>query len=488
PRAARSAVRPTRRSDHGSCRSTMPGSKRNSTISSVRCSARPARGNWRSGCGRSSRPTMSRRSWSRWRRHRRDASDGSRDRGGASPRRNEPAGDRRRLLRAHPRPRRPRDLHLPARGGGGACARGEARGRSQHRSPALRRTGRGQGQYRHRGPADHRRLPGLRLPADGGRDLRRPPRARRRHRRRQDQSRSIRDRFGRRASALRHPAQPVQSGADSGWLELGLGGRGRRRARAAGARHRHRRLRPGAGRVAEYRRPQAERRPGLGRGRGAGVPHARLRIGAGADGRRCLRRACRDGRPRCRRSLSAPAAPAPGPRPRGGGRGAPPPAGARLGAPKLGQRLFFGDAASAAAYAAALARLDALGAAIVEIDIEPFYEAARLLYEGPWLAERYLTARALIASAPESLHPVTRQIILGGAHSNAADAFAAFYRLEELRRVRDHAFRTIDALVLPTVPTVYTIDEVLADPVGLNSRLGTYTNFLNPLDLCALSV
>src|SRR5262249_59868174 len=178
----------------------------------------------------------------------------------------------------------------------------------------------------------------------------------------------------------------------------------------------------------------------------------------------------------------------PSPPARRRGRAPAPPAGARLGAPKLGQRLFFGDAASAAAYAAALARLDALGAAFVEIDIEPFYEAARLLYEGPWLAERYLPARALIASAPESLHPVTRQIILGGAHSNAADAFAAFYRLEELRRVRDHAFRTIDALVLPTVPTVYTIDEVLADPVGLNSRLGTYTNFLNPLDLCALSV
>ncbi len=96
--------------------------------------------------------------------------------------------------------------------------------------------------------------------------------------------------------------------------------------------------------------------------------------------------------------------------------------------------------------------------------------------------------RALIASSPEALHPVTRQVILAGAHATAADAFAAFYQLEELRRVRDHTFRSIDALALPTAPTIYTIDEVLADPIGLNSRLGTYTNFVNLLDLCGLAV
>jgi allophanate hydrolase len=164
------------------------------------------------------------------------------------------------------------------------------------------------------------------------------------------------------------------------------------------------------------------------------------------------------------------------------------PKGLRLGVPLPGQRLFFSDHASASAYEGALARFAGLGAAIVEIDIEPFYETARLLYEGPWVAERYITARKLIASAPQSMHPVTRQIILAGAHPSAADAFAAFYELEELRRVRDHTFRAIDALALPTVPTVYTIEQVLADPIQLNSRLGTYTNFVNLLDLCALAV
>ncbi len=175
-------------------------------------------------------------------------------------------------------------------------------------------------------------------------------------------------------------------------------------------------------------------------------------------------------------------------RPRPLGALGPMPAGIRLGVPTLGDRLFFGDRQSEACYDAALAQLMRLGAKIVEIDIEPFYETARLLYEGPWVAERYITARSLIASSPESMHPVTRQIILGGARPSAVDTFAALYKLEELRRVRDHSFRQIDALALPTIPTPYTVDQVLADPVQLNSRLGTYTNFVNLLELCALAV
>jgi allophanate hydrolase len=159
-----------------------------------------------------------------------------------------------------------------------------------------------------------------------------------------------------------------------------------------------------------------------------------------------------------------------------------------LGVPPPGQRRFFGDRNAAAAYEAAIAGFARLGAAIVEIDMDPFYEAARLLYEGPWVAERYIAARSLIDSAPHSLHPVTRDIILAGARPSAVDAFQAFYRLEALRCMRDHAFRSVDALLLPTVPTVYTIDEVLADPIALNSRLGTYTNFVNLLDLCGLAV
>ncbi len=162
--------------------------------------------------------------------------------------------------------------------------------------------------------------------------------------------------------------------------------------------------------------------------------------------------------------------------------------GVRIGVPVAGQRIFFGDKASAAAYDAAIARCAALGAQISDIDIKPLYETARLLYEGPWVAERYLVVRPVLASSPDAIHPVTREIVLQGARPSAADAFAAFYRLEELRRARDRIFRRIDALLLPTAPTAYTVEQVLADPIGLNSRLGTYTNFVNLLDLCGLAV
>ncbi len=164
------------------------------------------------------------------------------------------------------------------------------------------------------------------------------------------------------------------------------------------------------------------------------------------------------------------------------------PEGVRLGVPLPGQRLFFGDKLSAAAYDVAIAQFASLGAKIVEVDIEPFYATARLLYDGPWVAERYLTVKDLIASSPDSILPVTRQIILAGSRGTAADAFAAFYQLEILRQVRDHLFSTMDALLLPTAPTIYTVEQVLADPIALNSRLGTYTNFVNLLDLCGLAV
>jgi allophanate hydrolase len=160
----------------------------------------------------------------------------------------------------------------------------------------------------------------------------------------------------------------------------------------------------------------------------------------------------------------------------------------KLGVPHAGERLFFGDHAYASAYDGALARLARLGCEIVEIDIEPFYETARLLYDGPWVAERTITVRSLLASDPQAIHPVTREIILSGLRPSAIDAFASFYKLEELRRVADHTFRQIDALALPTAPTIYTIKQVLADPIQLNSRLGTYTNFVNLLDLCGLAL
>ncbi|MGJ5138555.1 allophanate hydrolase [Bradyrhizobium oligotrophicum] len=164
------------------------------------------------------------------------------------------------------------------------------------------------------------------------------------------------------------------------------------------------------------------------------------------------------------------------------------PKGVKLGIPRSGQLIFFGDKAAEAAYAAAAARFAKLGAELVEFDLEPFYETARLLYEGPWVAERYLVIRDLLASDPDAIHPVTREITIGGARGSAADTFAALYRLQGLRKVAERTFADVDALVLPTAPTAYTTADVLANPIELNSRLGTYTNFVNLLDLCGLAV
>ncbi|WP_247443593.1 allophanate hydrolase [Bradyrhizobium sp. 197] len=164
------------------------------------------------------------------------------------------------------------------------------------------------------------------------------------------------------------------------------------------------------------------------------------------------------------------------------------PANLRLGVPRNGQLIFFGDKQAEAAFSDALKRWTALGAALVEFDLEPFYETARLLYEGPWVAERYLVIRDLLASGPDAIHPVTREITVAGARLTAAETFSALYRLQGLRKIAERTFADVDALVLPTAPTVYTTAQVLANPVELNSRLGTYTNFVNLLDLCGLAV
>src|SRR5207302_1215003 len=132
------------------------------------------------------------------------------------------------------------------------------------------------------------------------------------------------------------------------------------------------------------------------------------------------------------------------------------PAPLRLGIPRNGQLIFFGDRAAEKAYGEALARWSGLGATLVEFDLEPFYETARLLYEGPWVAERYLVIRNLLASSPGAIHPVTREITIAGARPSAADTFAALYRLQALRQIAERAFAGINALMLPTAPTVYS--------------------------------
>ena len=158
-----------------------------------------------------------------------------------------------------------------------------------------------------------------------------------------------------------------------------------------------------------------------------------------------------------------------------------------IGVPRRDQRAFFGDSAAERAYEADLAGLTSAGFALVEFDFAPFAETARLLYEGPWVAERYAATKAIIENRPDAMHPVTRAIIEGARKFDAVSAFEAQYRLAALKRQTEAAWRGFHAMAVPTMPRAYTLAEVAADPIATNARLGTYTNFVNLLDLCAIA-
>lgn len=160
----------------------------------------------------------------------------------------------------------------------------------------------------------------------------------------------------------------------------------------------------------------------------------------------------------------------------------------KLGVPHTDDIDFFGNIETKNLFIQTIEIIKKLNVKIVEIDFEPFLEVAKLLYEGPWVAERYQAIRMFFDNNPESIHPITRAIIEEGKKPIAADAFAAEYRLRELGRKIETVWSQIDMVLSPTAGTIYTIDEVKADPIKLNSNLGTYTNFMNLLDLCGVSV
>jgi allophanate hydrolase len=160
----------------------------------------------------------------------------------------------------------------------------------------------------------------------------------------------------------------------------------------------------------------------------------------------------------------------------------------RFAVPKRDNLEFFGNGDGARLFDAAAERLQALGGTRVEIDLTPFLEAARLLYEGPWVAERYAAVGAFIDSHPDDVDPTVRAIIRGAAKFSAADAYAAYYRLKILERRTAACWTEADVLLTPTAGTVYSKAEIAADPIRLNANLGYYTNFLNLLDLCAVAV
>ncbi|WP_116134541.1 allophanate hydrolase [Tropicimonas sp. IMCC34043] len=166
---------------------------------------------------------------------------------------------------------------------------------------------------------------------------------------------------------------------------------------------------------------------------------------------------------------------------------APPPV-LRVAIPDAATREVFGDIAQAVAFANAAGDLQSLGCEVAEIDFTPFFDVARMLYDGPWVAERMAAVEPLYRDRPEAFHPVTARIIGSADRFSAADAFRAAYRLAALKRLATAAMAGFDLLCVPTIPTFVSLADLQEDPIGPNSRLGTYTNFVNLLDLCGIAV
>lgn len=160
----------------------------------------------------------------------------------------------------------------------------------------------------------------------------------------------------------------------------------------------------------------------------------------------------------------------------------------RIGIPRRDQRQWLGDSQSERLYDGALLRLAAMGAELVEIDIEPLKETAQLLYGGPWVAERTAAIGPFLTERPGSIDPTVRAIVEGGLKVTAVDLFNGTYRLAALQREAEALWRSVDMLAFPTAPTIYRIAEMRAAPVVLNSNLGMYTNFVNLLDMAALAL
>lgn len=152
------------------------------------------------------------------------------------------------------------------------------------------------------------------------------------------------------------------------------------------------------------------------------------------------------------------------------------------------QLSFFGDSAAESLYARSIEKFQALGGEKIEIDFSPFLAAARLLYAGPWLAERYVAIEDIINHVPEQLLPVVREIIAPAKNINAADVYKAEYQMQHYRRLAHDSLNRVDFLVTPTAATIYTLAEIEAQPIALNSNLGYYTNYLNLLDCAAVAV
>lgn len=160
----------------------------------------------------------------------------------------------------------------------------------------------------------------------------------------------------------------------------------------------------------------------------------------------------------------------------------------RFGVPHSTELEFFGCPEGPALFAQAIEQLRGIGGTPVGIDFAPFLEAARLLYEGPWVAERYSVAGELIERDPQAVLPVIRAVLEKAPSASAVELFRAQYRLQELKAQCDAIMADLDCVLTPTLGRPVTLAELHAEPVLRNSQLGYYTNFMNLLDYAAVAV
>ncbi|WP_061960477.1 allophanate hydrolase [Demequina flava] len=146
------------------------------------------------------------------------------------------------------------------------------------------------------------------------------------------------------------------------------------------------------------------------------------------------------------------------------------------------------DAERVEAFEAAARRLEASGARLVTVDISGLLEAAKLLYGGAIAAERAAAYGEFLASHPEGANPIVASIAAGASRHNAVDLVKDTERLDQARAEARRLLKETHALLIPTAPMHPTLAEVEADPVATNTRMGTFTNFMNLLDLCGVAV
>lgn len=150
---------------------------------------------------------------------------------------------------------------------------------------------------------------------------------------------------------------------------------------------------------------------------------------------------------------------------------------------------FYGDVVAEAAFNKTVEKLKVIPhVKLKSIDFSAFAQAAALLYQGPWVAERLAAVGEFFNSHEKDMHPVVAGIIGQGKNYDAVTTFNAMYKLADLRRAAKTALQDVDFLLVPTTPTMPKIAAVEADPVRLNSQLGYYTNFVNFFDMAALAV